>query len=465
MSAIEQAMQALSQTVTVGIRGTVTEVQGLALRVADLPAPLGATVRIDPRRAAPGTPGVPGEVVGFDDDQTIVMPYGSMQGIGRGDPVIVQQYAQMAGVGEALLGRVLGALGSPIDGAGPINPVAQRPLNPAAVDPLDRPVIDTPLGVGVRAIDALLSVGRGQRLGIFAQPGLGKSTLMAQMARQTEADVSVVALIGERGREVRDFIECQLGPEGLARSVVIAATGDEPALRRIRAAMLATAVAEHFRDQGMDVLLLMDSVTRFCQAQRQAGLAAGEPPATKGYPPSVFANLPVLLERSGRTSKGSITGFYTVLVEGDEVTDPVADATRGILDGHVQLSRDLANRGHWPAIDVLASVSRVAPDVTDRQHQAARREVLRIEHDYRQVEDLKNIGAYTVGSNPDFDLAIAAHPMIEQFLQQGMREDRAEFAQTRKQLLAMQQQIQQARQQLASQQGRQSPGAAGRQRS
>ncbi len=456
MSTFEDAITTLESAVTVGIRGTAMEVRGLALHVADLPAPVGATVMVHPRR---GDAALPGEVVGFDGDRTIIMPYGAMQGISRGDPVTVEQYAQVATVGPGLLGRVLGALGEPIDGRGALDVMQRRALDPPAVDPLDRPPIDTPLSVGVRAIDGLLSIGRGQRVGIFAQPGLGKSTLMAQMARRTEADVCIVALVGERGREVRDFIDNQLGPEGLAKSVVIAATGDEPALRRIRAAKLATTVAENFRDQGLDVLLLMDSVTRFCQAQRQAGLAAGEPPATRGYPPSVFTSLPVLLERSGRTSKGSITGFYTVLVEGDEVTDPVADATRGILDGHVQLSRDLANRGHWPAIDVLDSVSRVAPDVTDRQHQSARTELLRIEHHYRQVEDMKNIGAYAVGSNPDFDLAIAAHPMIEQFLQQPVRDpEPADFAQVRKQMLAMQQQIQQARQQLAAQQRRQ--GAA-----
>jgi FliI/YscN family ATPase len=315
---------------------------------------------------------------------------------------------------------------------------------------MNRPLIDAPLATGVRAIDAVLSVGRGQRLGVFSAPGVGKSTLLATMARHTSADVSVIALIGERGREVRDFIENGLGDEGLARSVVVCATGDEPALLRIRAASAANTVAEFFRDRGADVLLIMDSVTRFCQAQRQVGLAAGEPPATKGYPPSVFATLPVLLERSGRTGRGSITGFYAVLVEGDDMNEPVADAARGILDGHVVLSRALAAKGHYPAIDVLESISRVADDVTAAEHQAARRDVLKLVNAYRQVEDLLNIGAYAAGSNPEFDAAIACKPAIDQLLQQGRKEvtGRAEFDRTRKQLLALAGQIQLARKQL-----------------
>ncbi|NJL32151.1 MAG: FliI/YscN family ATPase, partial [Phycisphaerales bacterium] len=319
------------------------------------------------------------------------------------------------------------------------------------VDPLQRPLIKEPLATGVRAIDTLLSVGRGQRLGLFAGPGIGKSTLLAMMARHTAADVSVITLVGERGREVRDFIDNHLGEEGLKRSVVVCATGDEPALMRIRAAMVGSAVAEFFRDQGMDVLLIMDSVTRFCQAQRQVGLAAGEPPATKGYPPSVFAMLPVLLERSGRTERGSITGFYSVLVEGDDMTEPIADAARGILDGHVVLSRRIANRGHWPAIDVLESISRCADDVTDKPQQLARRDVLRLVGAYREVEDLLNIGAYAAGSNPDFDLAIACKPVIDQLLQQGRHEvsGRADFLLHKKMLLAMSQQITGAKQQLA----------------
>jgi flagellum-specific ATP synthase len=356
--------------------------------------------------------------------------------------VVVDRFAQLVPVGPSLLGRVLDGLGRPIDGGGPLYGTSQRALNPGPVDPLDRPLIDEPLATGVRAIDALCSVGRGQRLGVFASPGLGKSTLLGMMARHTAADVSVVALVGERGREVRDFLENQLGA-GLSRSVVVCATGDESPLLRIRAAQVAATIAEWFRDQGNDVLLIMDSITRFCQAQRQVGLAAGEPPATKGYPPSVFAMLPKLLERSGRTSRGSITGLYAVLVEGDDLTDPIADAARGVLDGHILLSRDLAHRGHWPAIDVVESISRVCDEVTDGEQQKARRRCLGLLASYRQVEDLVNIGAYAAGANPQSDLAIAVEPVLDQFLQQGRNEvrGRADFDITRRQLVALAQRI------------------------
>ncbi len=430
------------------VRGRVSQVKGLTIYVADLPVPVGSMVYVE-RRLGQGLALV-GEVVGFDEDQTIVMPLGTTSGVRRGDRVVAEQYAQTVRVGWSMLGRVLDGLGRPIDGQGPVVDTVPRALWPDPVDPLDRPLIDTPLATGVRAIDALLTVGRGQRVGVFAAPGVGKSTLLGMMARHTAADVSVVALVGERGREVRDFIESHLGREGIGRSVVVVATGDEPALMRIRAALVATTIAEFFRDQGRDVLLIMDSVTRFCQAQRQVGLAAGEPPATKGYTPSVFAMLPRLLERSGRTGKGSITGFYAVLVEGDDINEPISDASRGILDGHVQLSRALASRGHWPAIDVLESISRVVDDVTKPDQQAARREVLRLISAYRQVEDLLNIGAYAAGSNPDFDLAIACKAAIDQLLQQGRAEvsGKAEFERTRKQLLALMQQVQQVRQQL-----------------
>ena len=327
---------------------------------------------------------------------------------------------------------------------------------------MNRPLIDQALATGVRAIDALISVGRGQRLGVFAAPGIGKSTLLGTMVRHTAADVSVVALVGERGREVRDFIGNHLGDEGMAHSIVVAATSDEPALMRIRAAKVANSIAEHFRDMGMDVLLIMDSVTRFCHAQRQIGLAVGEPPATRSYPPSVFAMLPKLLERAGRTDKGSITGMYAVLVEGDEVTDPIADAARGILDGHVQLSRDLAHQGHWPAIDVLESISRVADDVTGPAQQAARTDVLRLVSAYRQVEDLLNIGAYAAGSNGDFDLAIAIKPAIDQLLQQGRAEvvGAADFNRTTSQLLALATKIQNTQKRFTKQttQAPQGPG-------
>jgi flagellum-specific ATP synthase len=454
MSILAEQLDLIEQASAFEIAGTVTEVRGLAVRVVDLPVPVGAMVRIATRGGRGGA--IDGEVVGFDQDHAIVMPLGSTVGVGRGDAVTAQQATPFVRVGRCVLGRVLNAMGQPIDGKGSLLDTSARPLVPRPVDPLSRPLIDEPLATGVRAIDALLSVGRGQRVGVFASPGLGKSTLLGTMARHTAADVSVVALVGERGREVRDFIDNQLGDQGLARSVVVCATGDEPVLLRIRAALVATAIAEYFRDAGLDVLLLMDSVTRLAQAQRQVGLAAGEPPATKGYPPSVFAMLPTLLERSGRTMKGSITGFYAVLIEGDELTDPITDATRGILDGHIMLTEALAQQGHWPAIDVVRSISRVADDVTDADHRAARQQVIRLIAAYRQVEDLVNIGAYAAGSNPDFDLAIAAKPVVDQLLRQGRNEVRgaADFAVTRKQLLALTQQIDAGRQQLSKGQPR-----------
>lgn len=440
------------------LRGTVSEVRGLAVRANDLPVPIGASVVIRSARATSG--GIYGEVVGFDDQQTILMPFGPTEGIKRGDRVIARRHAQTVRVGETLLGRILDGMGNPIDGRGPLIDTTPRPLSPPPVDALDRPLIEEPLATGVRAVDALISLGRGQRIGVFAAPGVGKSTLLGTMAKHTAADVSVIALVGERGREVRDFIDNVLGPEGLARSVVICATSDQPPLVRIRCALTATAIAEHFRESGLDVLLLMDSITRFCQAQRQVGLSIGEPPATKGYPPSVFAMLPSLLERAGRTSRGSITGLYAVLVEGDDMNEPIADACRGILDGHILLSRQLAERGHYPAIDVLGSVSRVVNDVTRRDHQAARREVVKLLSAYRQVEDLLNIGAYAHGSNPDFDLAIACKPAIDALVQQGRGEVQgpADFAKTKAQLLALAQQIDQNKAQLAQLARRGQPG-------
>ena len=453
MSILAEQIGLLADTAPIECRGTVVEVRGLAVRVADLPAPVGATVRIQTLGGRGAV--VEGQVIGVQEEACIVMPIGATVGICRGDRVVAGQYVQMLSAGEGLLGRVLDGMGRPIDRLGPLTDTVPRPLYARVIDPLDRPLIDTPLATGIRAIDALISVGRGQRLGVFAAPGVGKSVLLGMMTRATAADVCVLALVGERGREVRDFIENQLGVEGLRKSVVVCATGDEPPLLRLRAAMTAAAVAEYFRDQGKDVLLIMDSVTRFCQAQRQIGLAAGEPPATKGYPPSVFTMLPVLLERSGRTSRGSITGFYAVLVEGDDMNDPVADAARSVLDGHILLSRHLAHRGHWPAIDAVESISRVCDAVIDAQHQAARREVLRLISSYSQVEDLLNIGAYAAGSNPDFDLAIAAKGAIDNLLQQGMSERQTgDFARTRKQLLALTEQIKHVRQQVSESRGR-----------
>ncbi len=447
MTMLAEQLDIIARSAPLELRGVVSEVRGLAILVADLPVPVGTMVTIGDTTKGSA---IFGEVVGFGSDQTIVTPMGPTSGIRRGDPVVAGQSRQTVWVGKSLLGRVIDALGRPIDGKGPLRETLPRPLYPQPVDPMDRPLIDTPLATGVRAIDALLSIGRGQRIGIFALPGVGKSTLLAGMAKHTAADVSVVCLVGERGRELKDFVHNALGEQGLAKSVVICATGDEPAMLRLRAALVATSIAEHFRDQGKDVLLIMDSVTRFCHAQRQIGLASGEPPATKGYPPSVFAMLAPLMERCGRTSTGSITGLYAVLVDGEDLSDPVAEAARGILDGHVVLSRSLAAKGHYPAIDVLESISRCADDVTDPDHQAARREVLRLVHSYKQVEDLLNIGAYPAGSNPDFDLAIACKPAVDQLLQQGRGETNlGDFNRTRKQLLALTTHVSNARQQLS----------------
>jgi FliI/YscN family ATPase len=325
-------------------------------------------------------------------------------------------------VGERLMGRILDGRGRFVDQL-PAPTLAHRVgLAATPVSPLSRPRINSPLGTGIRAIDALLTCGRGQRLGIFAGSGVGKSVLMGQMARYSTADVNVVILVGERGREVREFLEKDLGPDGLARSVVVVATSDEPALIRLRAAYVGTAIAEYFRDAGRDVLLMMDSVTRFALAQREIGLAAGEPPATRGYPPSVFALLPRLLERSGKTDRGSITGFYTVLVEADDANEPISDTVRGILDGHIMLSRKLANQAHWPAIDVLASISRSMPDVTTDEHRRNADGLKQLLAAYQETQDLISIGAYQAGSNPQVDVAIRMRDETLKFLRQGMTE-------------------------------------------
>ena len=321
-----------------------------------------------------------------------------------------------------MLGRITGALGFPIDNQTlwPVEtfyPVMEKP--PA---PLERSLIQSPLSTGIRAIDGLLTIGEGQRIGIFSGSGVGKSTLMGMIARNTSGDVNVIALIGERGREVREFIEKDLGEDGLKRSVVVVATSDEPALMRIKSAWVATAIAEYFRDQGLNVLLMMDSITRWCMAQREVGLATGEPPTTRGYTPSVFSNLPKLLERAGKASTGSITGIYTVLVEGDDMDEPIADAARGILDGHIVLSRDLAQMGHYPSIDILASVSRLMPTVVSREHIAVAQEMRSLLATYKKAEDLVNIGAYVQGSNPAIDRSLEYIQAINSFLKQGVDE-------------------------------------------
>jgi flagellum-specific ATP synthase len=356
------------------------------------------------------------EVVGFREKHVLLMPIGNMSGIAPGSLVIAANRDLEVGVGQSLLGRVLDGLGNPMDGKGPLDIEKYYPVNSMPPNPMTRPRINQVLPLGVKCIDGLLTVGKGQRMGIFAGSGVGKSTLLGMIARNTKADINVIALIGERGREVRDFLERDLGEEGLKRSVVVIATSDQPALIRLKGALVATAIAEYFRDSGKDVLLLMDSLTRFSMAQREIGLAVGEPPVTRGYTPSVYAAMPKLLERSGTSSKGSITGLYSVLVDGDDMNEPITDTARGILDGHIVLSRQLAHRNHYPAIDVLASISRLMTDIVDDDHKASANELRRNLAIYRDAEDLINVGAYVRGSNPDIDLSIKLIKGINGFL-------------------------------------------------
>jgi flagellum-specific ATP synthase len=350
------------------------------------------------------------------------MPIGEMQGIGPGCNVISSHKSLKVPVGPLLLGRILDGLGHPVDELGPLLSNAEYPLHATPPPPLTRPRITQKLAVGVRAIDGLMTLGLGQRIGIMAGSGVGKSTLLGMIARNTDADINVIALIGERGREVREFIERDLGEEGLKRSVVVVATSDQPALLRIKGAMVATAIAEYFRDQGKNVMLMMDSVTRFAMAQREVGLTIGEPPATRGYTPSVFSMLPKLLERSGTGQYGSITGIYTVLVDGDDMNEPIADCVRSVLDGHIVLSRDLASQNHYPAIDVLQSVSRLMFELADKEHWLAAQKVRSLLSTYREAEDLINIGAYSAGSNPAIDEAIKMSAGINAFLRQSVYE-------------------------------------------
>jgi flagellum-specific ATP synthase len=362
------------------------------------------------------------EVVGFRDSKVLIMPLGEMMGIGAGSDVVALGTPLEIGVGDQLLGRVLDGLGHPIDGKGPILTERRLEVTAAPPPPLSRKRIVEPLALGVRAIDGPLTCGKGQRVGIFAGSGVGKSTVLGMIARNTAADVNVIALVGERGKEVLDFIERDLGEEGLRRSVVIVSTSDQPALVRIKAAFVAMTVAEYFRDQGLDVTFMMDSVTRFAMAQREVGLAIGEPTTTRGYTPSVFALLPKLLERAGTSDKGTITGLFTVLVDGDDLNEPVADAVRSCLDGHIVLSRQLAAANHYPAIDLLQSVSRVMPDVVSKEHYGAASALRDVLATYREAEDLVNIGAYVPGSNPRVDVALAKIDGARAFLKQGIHE-------------------------------------------
>jgi flagellum-specific ATP synthase len=398
------------------VAGRVSRIVGLNLEIDGLQLPIGAAVQVD---AAHGP--VVAEVVAVQHDGLVCMPLGELRGVRAGDLAHAAKGATSVPIGPQLLGRVLDGLGRPIDGGPPLHAQCVN-VDQAAPHPLTRRMINESLPLGVRALDTLTPCGRGQRMGIFAGSGVGKSTLLSMITRGTTAQVTVLALIGERGREVREFIENDLGPEGMQRAVVVVATSDAPALVRLRAAFTATRIAESFRDEGSDVLLLMDSLTRFAMAQREVGLSAGEPPATRGYPPSVFALLPKLLERAGAAERGSITGLYTVLVEGDDLMDPIGDATRAILDGHIVLSRALATGGHFPSIDVLESISRVGPAVTTPDQRAAATQARRLLAAYREAKDLIEIGAYVAGTNPLVDRAVELREAMDGFLRQDVHE-------------------------------------------
>ncbi|NCC24293.1 MAG: FliI/YscN family ATPase [Deltaproteobacteria bacterium] len=395
--------------------GKISKVVGLVAEGKGIKAPLGSVCHILGNGEAPP---ISAEVVGFRDGSVLFMPHQDMRGIQPGSLIRNTSTPPVFPVGQRYLGHAVDAFGRPFKAGVTISPRRYNPLYTPAPNPLDRPRIDAPLDVGIRAINGLLTLGKGQRVGIMAGSGVGKSTLMGMMARYTAADVNVIGLIGERGREVVEFIEKDLGPEGLARSVLVVATSDQGPLVRMRAAYAATAMAEFFRDQGKDVLLMMDSVTRFAMAAREVGLAAGEPPTTRGYTPTVFSHLPRLLERAGRTSCGSITGIYTVLVEGDDFNEPVADSVRSILDGHIVLTRELADQSHYPSIDILKSVSRLRPDVTPAKSLQAGQKLIQWLATYRRVEDMVNIGAYVRGSNPDIDKALDMIGPINDYLRQ-----------------------------------------------
>ena len=404
-------------------KGKVSRVIGLTIESRGPAVRLGETCHIYPIKSKDP---VLAEVVGFKEDTVLLMPLGEMEGIGPGSMVIATGNTLEVDVGEQLLGRILDGMGNPIDDFEPPSLNYSYPVNNQPPNPLSRTKITEPLPLGVKAIDGFLTCGRGQRIGIFAGSGVGKSTLLGMIARNTLADINVIALIGERGREVKEFIDNDLEEEGLKKSVVIVVTSDQPPLVRMKGALLATSIAEYFRDCGKNVVLMMDSLTRFSMAQREVGLAIGEPPVTKGYTPSVFAVLPKLLERAGNSSKGSITGLYTVLVDGDDMNEPIADAVRGILDGHIVLSRNLANKNHYPAIDILASVSRVMPNIVDKEHIGIVGQIKDLMATYRDSEDLINIGAYIKGTNKKVDMAIEKIEAINDFLKQGVH-DRLTF--------------------------------------
>jgi flagellum-specific ATP synthase len=409
--------QFVAQASGLRYQGRVVQVVGLSIEVEGLRLPLGEICHLYPERASAGAR-ITAEVVGFRDERLILMPFAETHGVRPHTAVFPSGRGFAVPVGEELLGRVIDGLARPIDGKGPLNTSRTARITDGPPNPLGRQPIRTPLATGVRALDGMLTCGMGQRLGIFAGSGVGKSTLLGMIARNCEADVNVIALIGERGREVQEFIENDLGAAGLARSVVVVSTSDQPALQRLKGAWVATAIAEWFRGRGSHVTLMMDSVTRFAMAQREIGLTVGEPPVARGYPPSVFAMLPRLLERAGTAERGSITGLYTVLAEGDDMQDPIADTVRSILDGHIVLSRTLAQENHYPAIDVLQSVSRLFSSLSAPEHLAVTGVIRDALFAYHQARDLINIGAYVAGSNPQIDRALRLQPQIERFLRQ-----------------------------------------------
>ncbi len=415
----------ISQLNPLAITGRVVQVVGLTVETMGLNCQIGEICEIQTSHKTP----LMAEAIGFRNNRMLLMPLGSMEGIQPDSTVRSVSQVFKAPVGRSLIGRVLDGLGEPIDGKGPLKMASRASTNQTPPHPLQRSTIEEPLVTGVRVIDGMLTCGKGQRMGIFAGSGVGKSTLLGSIARNSESDISVIALIGERGREVREFLERDLGPDGLARSVIVVSTSDQPALMRLKAASVAMTIAEYFRDEGMDVMFMMDSVTRFAMAQREIGLSIGEPPASKGYTPSVFAMLPRLLERAGKGETGSITGFFTVLVEGDDFNEPICDAVRGILDGHIILSRTLAARNHYPAIDVLNSVSRVMPALTTKEHLKLAAFARRNLAVFEKVRDLVNIGAYVKGSDPEVDTALLVMPQLNNFLQQD-RSDVSSFSNT-----------------------------------
>lgn len=420
MTDFAKHIASLKDTDPIQVRGKVTNIVGLVVEGHGPGSCMGGMCEIYSKGVSDS---IMAEVVGFRDKRVLLMPLGDLGGIGPGSTIIARKSNPSAKVGDELLGRVIDGMGNPLDGKGPLSLGQEMPLYGRTINPLKKKRITEPLDLGIAAINGVLTIGKGQRMAIMAGSGVGKSVLMGMMARHTQADVNVIALIGERGREVKEFIERDLGPEGLKRSVVIAAISDQPALIRIRGAYLATTVAEYFRDKGLDVLLMMDSITRYALSMREIGLAVGEPPTTKGYTPSCFAKLPRLLERAGNTSsKGSITGLYTVLVEGDDFSEPVADSVRSIVDGHIVLSRELAARNHYPAIDILGSVSRVMNDIVSREHMKMARRIVEYKAVYEEARDLINIGAYVAGSNPQIDTAVKHIDAVNEFLRQDIDE-------------------------------------------